>query len=432
METTYVALVGMGTVGTGVAQLLLDLGDRTARYAGRSLWINHIAVRDVSKRRQADLPQGVITDQLERILHDPQVTLVAHLVGGIEPARSIMLALLENGKDVVTANKALLAEHGPELFDRARHLGRTIAFEAAVAGGIPIIANIAQCLAANKILSLEGILNGTSNFVVTQMDEGAGTYQQSLETAQQRGFAEEDPTLDIDGTDAAQKLAILAHLAFGVTIRWQDIPRRGIQNLNLEDFRLTQALGYRIKLIAYAKLLDFGLQLMVSPMLVKIGTPLAEVRENYNAIRVVGDAVGPVFFHGQGAGAMPTASAVVADMIDTALGRTKITFHNLKLWSDRESPVKVSDVGKLPGRYYLRLVVHEQPDVLAQIAEILGHHHISVASVNLHDVTQPHDAKVSLVIMTRETREASLMAAVSEISKLPFVAAVAERLKVLD
>ena len=259
---------------------------------------------------------------------------MVQLVGGLEPARSIMLKLLESGKDVVTANKALLAEHGPELFDRARQLGRSIAFEASVAGGIPIIAAISECLTANQIESIHGILNGTSNFILTQMEEQGTDYAASVAEAQRLGFAEADPSMDVDGTDAAQKLAILAHLAFGARVNWRDIPRTGIDTVEVADMRYADELGYGIKLLAVAELVPEGLELHVSPTLVRRHTPLAEVRGAYNAVRVVGDAVGRVFFHGLGAGQMPTASAVVADLIDTVVGRTAITFRTLELWSD--------------------------------------------------------------------------------------------------
>ncbi|MCH8149696.1 MAG: homoserine dehydrogenase, partial [Planctomycetes bacterium] len=231
MEKTKVAIVGMGTVGAGVARLLLDHGDRTARHAGRTLWLEQVVVRDVNKPRDVDLPDNVLSDDLSRITDDPEIKLVAQLIGGLEPARTIMLKLLESGKDIVTANKALLAEHGPELFDRARELGRAIGFEASVAGGIPIIANIGQCLSANQIGSLRGILNGTSNFIVSEMEERGTSFQAAVAEAQQRGYAEADPTMDVDGTDTVQKLAILAHLAFGARVHWSEIPRTGIDTL---------------------------------------------------------------------------------------------------------------------------------------------------------------------------------------------------------
>lgn len=433
MQVTKVALVGMGTVGTGVVRLLYDQGDRTARHAGRTLWLEEVVVHDLAKKRDVELPGVMISDDLARITENPEIKVVAHLVGGLEPARTILLKLLEAGKDVVTANKALLAEHGPELFDRARELGRSIAFDAAVAGGIPIITNIGQCFSANQILSLRGILNGTSNFIVSQMEEQGADYAAALAEAQQRGFAEADPTMDVDGSDAAQKLAILAHLAFGARVHWTEIPRVGIDKLNASDLRYAKELGYRIKLIAVAQLQPGGLELHVSPTLVKVGTPLAEVRQAFNAISVVGDAVGPVFFHGLGAGQMPTASAVVADMIDTAVGRTQITFRTLELWSQKEAAVKMLDHDELTGRYYLRFTVEDRPGVLAEIAGELGKHGISIASVIQQEPTGSGVSRVvPLVIMTYQAREGAARKAVESISKLSSVKAPCVRMRVLD
>lgn len=433
MDKTKVAIVGFGTVGTGVARLLLDHGDRTARHAGRTLWLEAVVDVDVTRPRDVELPQGLLTDDLTRITGNPEIEVVAHVVGGVEPARTIMLQLLESGKNVVTSNKALLAEHGPELFDRARELGRSIAFEAAVAGGIPIIANISQCLSANQVTSLRGILNGTSNFIVSQMEEHGTPYAKAVKEAQRRGYAEFDPTLDVDGTDAAQKLAILAHLAFGVRIHWSQIPRVGIDKLHTADLRYAKELGYRIKLLAVAQLAEEGLELHVSPTLVRVGRPLAEVREAYNAISVVGDAVGKLFYHGLGAGQMPTASAVVADMIDTAVGRTSITFKTLELWSNRESRVTMRDFSKLPSRYYMRFTVEDRPGVLAQITGVLGQHNISIASVIQHEHDPEGDADtVPLVIMTHAAAEGDAAGATKEIDRLPCVHGRSVRMRVLD
>src|SRR5438477_13189502 len=258
MQVTKVALIGMGTVGTGVARRLIDHGDRTARHAGRTLWVEAVVVSDLRKPRDYELPRGVITDDLSRVLKNPDIKLAAMLDGGVEPARTITLQLLESGKDIVTANKLLLAEHGPEIFDRARELGRSIAFDACVAGGIPIITNIGQCFSANQILSLQGILNGTTNFIVSQMDEQGASYADALKEAQRLGYAEADPTMDVSGADAAQKLAILAHLAFGARVHWKEIPCEGIEKLDPADIRYARELGYRLKLIAAAKLHDNG------------------------------------------------------------------------------------------------------------------------------------------------------------------------------
>jgi homoserine dehydrogenase len=433
MEKTKVAIVGMGTVGTGVAKLLLDHGDRTARHAGRTLWLEKVVVNDIHKHRDIDLPAGVLTDKLEDVLNDPNIEVVAQLIGGIEPERTIMLKLLEAGKNIVTANKALLAEHGGELFDRARQLGRSIAFEASVCGGIPIIANISQCFSANKIGSIKGILNGTSNFIVTQMDEQRWSYADAVAQAQKLGYAEADPTMDVDGSDAAQKLAILAHLAFGARIHWRDIPRVGIDKLDTKDIYYARELGYRVKLIAVGRLTDSGLELHVSPTLVRMGSPLAEVRGAYNALTVVGDAVGDVFFHGQGAGQMATASAVVADMIDTAVGRTAITFRTLELWSQRESTVALRTFDDLPGRYYLRFEVDDVPGVLSQIARVLGEHDVSIASIIQHERHPDRvEPTVTLVIMTHQAPEGAARKAVQRIAQLAVVHSGSTRMRVME
>jgi len=433
MHVTKVALIGMGTVGTGVARLLIDHGDRTARHAGRTLWVEAVVVQDLKKPREYALPKGVLTDDLSPVLKNSEIKLAAMLVGGVEPARTITLKLLESGKDIVTANKLLLAEHGPELFDRARELGRSIAFDASVAGGIPIITNISQCFSANQIQSLRGILNGTTNFIVSQMEEQGTSYAAALKEAQQRGYAEADPAMDVSGGDAAQKLAILAHLAFGARVHWSEIARIGIDTLDAADLRYAKELGYRIKLIAVAQLHAAGLELHVTPTLVKQGTPLAEVRGAYNAMSVVGDAVGPVFFHGLGAGQMPTASAVVADMIDAAAGRTGITFRTLNLWSQGEARVQTLDHKQLAGRYYLRFTVEDRPGVLAEIAGVLGKHQISIASVIQHEPSGDGAGRVvPLVIMSYQAKEGAAQAAMAEIDKLRCVREKSVRMRVLD
>jgi homoserine dehydrogenase len=421
----------LGTVGQGVAKLLLDHGDRTARHAGRTLWLEKAVVRNPKKARDCDLPTGVLTANVADVINNRDIKVVALLIGGLEPERTIMLQLLESGKDVVTANKALLATHGPELFDRARELGRSIAFEASVAGGIPIIANISQCLSANQIKSLHGILNGTSNFILSQMHDAGAPYAEVLAEAQRLGYAEADPAFDVDGSDAAQKLAILAHLAFGARVDWKDIPRTGIDKLDITDVRYAKEMGYRIKLLAVADLVEDTLELDVSPALVRARSPLAEVSGPFNAIRVEGDAVGPLFFHGQGAGQMPTASAVVADMIDIAVGRTAITFRTLELWSNRQARVTAAPNDAARAKFYLRVMVEDHPGVLSQVTAALGAQNISIASVLQHE---PLEAKgvVSLVIMTHETTEGAAARACEAIDKLKPVLGETVRMWVRD
>ncbi len=431
-----IAIVGLGTVGSGVARLVLEQGDRLARHAGRRLELARVVVRDRSRARQLKLPPGVLTDDLSLVTDDPDIDVVAILVGGLEPDRSITLRLLESGKDVVTANKALLAEHGSELFDRARQLGRSIAFEASVAGGIPIVANLSQCLSANQVQSLDAILNGTSNFILTQMEDHGSGYPAAVAEAQRLGYAEADPRMDVDGSDAAQKLAILAHLAFGARLHWREIPRRGIDTVEQIDLRYAAELGYRIKLLAVAQLVPEGLELHVSPTLVRRGTPLAEVRGAFNAISVVGDALGPVFFHGQGAGQMPTASAVVADLIDTVVGRAAITFRTLDLWSHREARVSARDYARVPGRFYLRYDVEDRPGVMADITGVLGQHQVSIASVIQHEASSAQGGGspgvVPLIIMTHTTTEGAIGQATAAISRLGCVRSWSDRMRVRD
>jgi homoserine dehydrogenase len=432
LEQTKVGLVGLGTIGTGVARLMLDFPDRLARHAGREILLKRIVDRDVQRPRGIDLPPGLLTDDLKAITTDRDIRVVVQLIGGLEPARTIMLQLLEHGKDVVTANKALLAEHGPELFDRARELDRSIAFEASVAGGVPIVAAIGQCLSANRIESVSGILNGTSNFILSDMEAQGTDYTTAVAEAQRRGYAEADPTMDVDGTDTAQKLAILAQLAFGARVSWTDIPCTGIDAVEATDVAFAGELGYRIKLVAVAQLDDAGLTLHVAPTLVRVGTPLAEVRGAYNAIRVVGDAVGRVFFQGLGAGQLPTASAIVADVIDTAVGRTAITFRTLELWSDRKAPVAARAAAETPGRFYLRLAVSDRPGVMAEVAGVLGANDISIASILQHEGDGQSDRSVSLVIMTHETTEGAIQRACGEIDRLASVRPPGVRMRVRE
>lgn len=426
-EKSHIGLVGLGTVGSGVARILLDHGDRTARQAGRVLWLAKASVRDLAKPRDCDLPAGVLTDQIEEVVNDPEIDVVAELMGGVEKAREVVLSLLAAGKDVVTANKALIAAHGPELFDAARKAGRTIAFEAAVAGGVPIISNLSQCLGGNQIESLTGILNGTCNFILSKMHTEGVPYSEVIAEAQRLGYAEADPAMDVDGTDTAQKLAILAHLAFGARPKWEEIPRTGIDTLDLADVRMAQELGYTIKLLGVAELTDAGLHLSVGPTLVKNGSPMADVAGPMNAVRVTADAVGELFFQGPGAGQMPTASAVVADLIDTAVGRAKLTFQTLKLWSEESDRTPVADPADATARYYLRIDAADEPGVLAQVAAALAAEGISIASFQ----QQASDAAtVPLILMTHKTTGGAVERACEAIAALPPVVTTPVRLRV--
>ena len=451
-ETTKVALLGFGTIGAGVARLLIEQNARITRRVGRPVTLARIVDTDLVRDRGIAVPEGVLTDDIESVISDPGISVAIELIGGIEPARTFILRLLEAGKDVVTANKALLATHGPELFAAARTHGRTIAFEAAVGGGIPIIAGIGQTLTANRIRSIRGILNGTCNYILSAMAERDASYADALAEAQRLGYAEANPFMDVSASDATQKLAILSQLAFGATIDWTTIPRVGIDSVDVADIRCARELGYTIRLIASARQHDDGLELLVAPTLLRRGTPLAHISEAFNAVQIVGDAVGPVLFHGKGAGQMPTASAVVADLIDTLLGRTRLTFDALNLWNNNEGGRQGLDDPEMPatlrpaehstGRFYLRFQVEDRPGVLSQITTILGESEISVASVIQREVPEKDMAPataagenavtVPLIVMTHAANVAAVEAAISRINSLECVGENCIAMRVMD
>jgi homoserine dehydrogenase len=423
MERVVVGLLGLGTVGTGVARILKEQADRITRRSGTRIEVKWAVVRDPARPRSCPLPVDRIVTDVRKVLDDPEVTIVVEVMGGVRPTLSYLLDALAHGKDVVTANKALLAEHGPELFAQARRYGRAVVFEASVGGGIPIVQAIGVGLAANQVHSLAAIVNGTCNFILTAMTRDGLPYGQALAKAQELGYAEADPTLDVDGTDTAHKLAVLAQIAFGASVTTGDIPREGIDRLQPADIAYATELGYAVKLLALAKLSDDGLELRVAPTLVRRGTPLADVSGPYNAVRVVGDAVGDTLFYGRGAGSLPTASAVVADIMDVVLGRAALTFRAMNLWSSgSESPRLVAN-DRVRSRYYIRFTIADRPGVIAAIAAVLGHHGISIASLIQHDPgddTSP-DAPVPLVMMTHMAVEAHLLTALREIDRLDVV-----------
>ena len=309
MERIAVGLLGLGTVGGGVARILREKADLIAGRAGAGVVLKWAVVRDVEKPRPVRLDGVAVVNDPYRAIHDPEVRVIIETMGGVDPTLRIVLDALAAGKDVVTANKALLAEHGRELFAQARKYGRALAFEASVGGGIPIIQALSVGLAANQITALAAIVNGTCNYILTKMTQEGLPYALALKQAQELGFAEADPTMDVDGTDTAHKLAILAQIAFGATVTTRQIPREGIDRLQPADITYAGELGYTVKLLALAKLVGSDLELRVAPTLVKRGTPLAEVPGPYNAVRVVGDAVGDTLFYGRGAGESPTGSS---------------------------------------------------------------------------------------------------------------------------
>jgi homoserine dehydrogenase len=417
-EPYGIALLGCGTVGGGVAKLLLEQPDRLAARAGRPIELRHVVVRDKAKSRPVP---AKLHSTLDAALADPRVIAIAEVVGGTTWAKDAVLAALGAGKHVVTANKALLSEYGAEVFEAARRADRAIVFEASVAGGVPIIAALTESMAANQIVSIQGILNGTSNFILTEMGDLGRGYADALAEAQRRGYAEADPTLDVDGTDAAHKLAILARIAFGVCIRGSAIERRGIADLDAMDIRFARELGYTIKLVAEGWLSGGKVALHVAPVLVRHSALLAQVRGAYNAVRVEGDAVGDTLYYGPGAGQMPTASAVVADLIDLALGRAPLTFAALRLWSADQPGLRPA--AGVRSRFYLRLLVADKPGVLGDVAHALAEQDISIASVIQHEALDDGEGEtVPLVIMTHTAPTDRFRAAAAAIEQMPVVA----------
>jgi homoserine dehydrogenase len=437
-----IALLGCGTVGGGVAKLLSEHAERlAARAGGRPIKLCHVVVRDPKKPRAVMLPSSVLTTNYANVLADPTVDAVVEVVGGVEWAKQAVLQALAAGKHVVTANKALLALHGGEIFDAGRRYQRAIAFEASVGGGIPIIAAVCQGLAANQILSVQGILNGTCNYILTAMTDADRRYIDALREAQARGYAEADPTLDVDGTDAAHKLAILTQIAFGVTVPFDRIPRRGIADIDRIDVRFAKELGYTIRLLAEAWLEPVEgrdeaggqLALHVAPVMLRKDLPLALVRDAYNAIFVAGDAVGSTLYYGRGAGQMPTASAVVADIIDLAVGRAQQTFRSLRLWSGHNREIRMKEANTVRSRYYLRLTVQDRPGVLADITRILADHHISISSVIQHEAFDgPEGELVPLVILSHTAPTGDFLNAVGVINQLDSLASPAVFYPVAD
>ncbi|MCA9115811.1 MAG: homoserine dehydrogenase [Planctomycetaceae bacterium] len=426
-EPLGVGIIGLGTVGSGVARVLLEHPERMQRRAGRPVVLRKAVVRDLSRSRGIELPAGMLTDQVDEVLNDPETGLVVELIGGLSPAREFVERALKAGKDVVTANKALIYEHGDALCALAREQGKTIAFEAAVAAGVPIIGSVGQALAANQITGIEAVLNGTSNFILTEMSHNGLPYDAAVQLAQERGYAEADPSMDVDGTDAAHKLVILTQLAFGTRVPLDAFIRQGIDTLELADLQYARELGYRVKLLAVARIRNGLLEMHVEPTLIRRGHPMSTIEDVYNRIQIDGDVVGRVWFSGMGAGQAATASAVVADLIDTASGRTRLNFPLLDLWHQRE-PVPVLPADELSRRYYLRYNVIDRPHMMADVTDILGRQGISIASVMQHeapeiDCTSDSDEEpiVPLVIMTHRTTEGQMRSADREIAQLQAV-----------
>ncbi|MBN1816878.1 MAG: homoserine dehydrogenase [Sedimentisphaerales bacterium] len=426
-----VGLVGFGTVGSGVARLLLDNADSIQARTGVRLELACVVDVDTASPRPVNLPDGLLTNDLHRLLNDESISIGIELVGGTTIAKDIQLAMLAAGKHVVTANKALLAEHGPALFAAARSAGKCIAFEASCAGGIPIVSVLRSGLAANHISAIYGILNGTCNYILSNMTAKHEDFQSALSQAQQKGYAEADPTLDINGSDTAHKLAILGSLAFGYEIPLDAIYVEGIEQISVDDIRCGLEMGYVIKLLAIGVKRDHKISLRVHPCFIHEDSLLAQVNGPFNAISVFGHAVGNTMYYGRGAGMMPTASAVVADIIEIALGNSPKIFSNLQLRPVAQARQAMEDIGQITSRFYMRVMAKDQPGVVATYGKILGDHGISISGALQHEGKGPYNT-VPVIITTHPTLQANMTAALQELCKTNVVSGEPACIRIID
>jgi len=428
-----VGLIGLGTIGRGVVNILREDSEIPLAHLGIPLQLKKIADIDPKRAEGMNLPSGMLTTSAEEILRDPQIQIVIELIGGYEPARTFILQAIEEGKHVVTANKALLAKHGEEIWKAAAARQVDIGFEASVGGGIPIIRAIREGLAANRIKSVYGIINGTANYILTEMEKGGNSFESVLKEAQRQGFAEADPTFDIKGIDTAHKLAILVSLAFGTRISLEQIFTEGIDRISPLDLRFARELGYKIKLLALAKDIDGEIEVRVHPTMLSQDYLLATVAGVYNAIYVIGDRVGSTMFYGMGAGERPTASAVVSDVIDIARNIRKNITRRISPTSFCEEYIKekkVRDINEIVSAYYLRFFAFDKPGVLSRISGILGQHNISLASVIQRE--RRIGEEVPIIMMTHEALERNIQNALNEINSLPFVTEKANLIRVAE
>lgn len=430
-DKVKVGLVGFGTVGCGVAKILLEDADRIAARTGVRLELACVVDTDTESDRPVKLPQGMLTNDLNKLLGDESIRIGVELVGGTTAAKEIQLKMLAAGKDVVTANKALLAEHGSELYRAALKNNRCIAFEASCAGGIPIISAIRTGLAANNITAIYGIVNGTCNYILSNMISKDEDFAEALAQAQKKGFAEADPTLDISGGDSAHKLAILASVAFGYEILLEDIYVEGIDGISKDDIRFGGEMGYVLKLLAIAQKRDGRASLRVHPSFIPKSSRLAQVGGSFNAISIFASAVGEVIYYGRGAGMMPTASAVVADIIEVALGNSATTFRHMRLKPRSEVETLIDNIANLVSRFYIRLMVKDQPGVFAQIGRILADNAVSISGVLQHEGRGPNDT-VPVVIITHPTEQNKVTAALDGLGRLDTICTKPVCIRIID
>lgn len=416
-----VGLAGFGTVGSGVAKLIIENADSIAAKTGIRLILACVVDIDIKSKRPVKLPDGVLTDDLNKLLNDNTIEIGIETVGGTTIAKDIQLKMLESGKDVVTANKALLAEHGNELYRTAHQNNRCIAFEASCAGGIPIVSTIRSGLTANNITAIYSILNGTCNYILSNMTSQQEEFSAALAKAKEKGYAEADPTLDINGLDSAHKLVILGSIAFGYEIALSDVFVEGIEVISKDDILYGKEMGYCLKLLAIAqKNKQNKISLRVHPSFISQDNPLSRVNGSFNAISIFGSAVGHVMLCGRGAGMMPTASAIVADIIDVALGNSKTTFQHLNLQSRSQTAPIIEKENNHLGRFYIRIMCKDQPGVVAQWSRVLAGHNISISGSLQHEGIGPENT-VPVVIVTHTTRHKNALAALKDLEKLDVI-----------
>jgi len=430
LKPVKVGICGLGTVGGGTFNVLQRNAEEIARRIGRGIEVVQIATRQPNPR--CDTGSITITDDVFAVVSNPEIDIVVELIGGYTLALELVLKAIENGKHVVTANKALIAVHGNEIFARAREKGVIVAFEASVAGGIPVIKAIREGLAGNRINWLAGIINGTGNFILTEMREKGRTFEDVLKEAQELGYAEADPTFDVEGIDAAHKLTILASIAFGIPLQFDKAYTEGISQLTTADVNYAEALGYRIKHLGVARRTDAGIELRVHPTLIPSDRLIANVNGVMNAVMVNGDAVGSTLYYGAGAGMEPTASAVVADLVDVARSLSADPSNHvppLAFQPDALSAHPILPVSDCESAYYLRIQAKDHPGVLAQVATILSQHGINIESI-MQKEAEEHDGLVPVILVTHRVVEQRIDNAISALETLDDVVGKVVRIRV--
>ena len=429
MKKIKIALLGLGNVGRGVWMILNSNKEEIMKRCGYEVEVAKVLVRDKNKPRGVDIPNELVTTDFNEILEDDNIKIVVEVMGGMEPAREYMLKCMENKKHIVTANKMLLATGGDELFEKADEMGIMFQYEASVAGGIPIIKGIDESLTANKIQNLYGIVNGTTNYILSKMELEDADFDEALKEAQEKGYAEADPTSDVEGYDAQYKLAILSSLAFGSKIDVKNVYREGITKIQAVDMKYAKEFKMGIKLLAIAKEIDGKVELRVHPTMIPKKHPLANVYDSYNAVFIKGNAVGDLMFYGRGAGDLPTGSAVVSDIV--SIVRNNVDTENPNpvvknnLW-ERE----ISDMGSIQSKFYIRATVLDESGVLGEITAILGKHNVSIRSVIQKG--DEEDGQVTIVLVTHKTNEAQIDHAIKEIKELKSVNKIDNIIRIED